>query len=732
MRRASLVLLLAIAPACQVVIAQSPGAQVKSIEAVQVDEPPVIDGVIEEKVWTRAAIVDDLHQVNPVEYDPPSEQTRFYVLHTRDALYIAVRAWDSEPGRVVAQSLQQGNYSPGEDSVTVMIDPFNNQRSGYAFDLTAAGVRNQAVYSNVTDENWDWYGIWHGAARLDDRGWTAEIEIPFKTVSFKADNDTWGLNLARWVGRKTEYIGWVSANRTQNPAVSGTMAGLRGMEQGLGLDVVPGMKLSTAKDFQNGDSANDFEPTLDVFYRFTPALTGALTFNTDFSGTGADARQVNLTRFGLFFPEQRAFFLRDTDIFDFGRINSGDYNDNTTLSAVERESGRPFFSRKIGLTDDGDTVPINYGGKLTGRAGPWDIGMLAVQQDDFGKLDSSDLFVGRVARSVLRESSIGAILTHGDPGSNADNSLAGVDFRYLNTGLPGGRTLEGAAWYQQSHTDGLGDDDAAFGASLSLPSATGLRGRIAFKELQANFNPALGFVNRVDVRDYSAEAGYTIVLKDFGIREIYSGVDWQRIDTLDGERQSEYLAIRPLELTLPASDSLQLQYLRYRENLIEPFEITNGISIPEGDYSFGQYCLNGSTAAHRKLGGGAFYCDGDFYDGTQYSAGGHLTWRPSPHFKLEARYDYYVTRLPQGHFVTRLASLRAGIGFSNTLYWDNFLQYDNDSDSLGLNSILRWIPRAGRELVLVVNREYIDATESLEFRSVTRDMTLKVSYTLRF
>ena len=712
--------------------AQVIGSNDKLIEVFQVDSAPVLDGVLDDDAWAFAAVIEDLHEVDPDEYEPPSEASAIYVVYTESALYIGARFWDKEPDGIKAQVLRQGDFSFGEDSISVYLDPFNQGRSGYIFDLNPNGSRNQAVFANVTDENWSWNGIWHGEARIDEHGWVAEIEIPFKTLSFDPRNETWGLNIARYIGRKWEQIGWVSANRTQNPAVSGQMGGMRGLEQGLGLDVVPSIRAGESRNYLLDSQDSIAEPSLDVFYKVTPAMTAALTINTDFSGTGADARQINLTRFGLFFPEQRGFFLQDADIFEFGRITDGDYNSNSTISSVERQSGRPFFSRRIGLSDGGETIDINVGGKLTGRAGRWDIGMLAIRQDEFAGLDASDLFVGRFAANVLEESSVGMIVTHGDPNSDFDNTVAGVDFRYLNTRLDGGKTLQGSLWYQQSETVGLEGNDAAYGFSLEAPNSSGFRGLLAYKELQENFYPALGFVNRVDVRDLSGELGYTWYLESDLIRNYYAGIDYQRIETLDGELQSQVVALRPLEIYSDARDYFALQYFINEERLVEPFEISDGVIIPVGNYSFDQYCANFATADSRALSVEVYYCGGEFFDGTQDSGGTRLVWRPSKHFRFATRFDINDIHLPGGDFITRLASLRADIAFTSQWYWENFLQYDNVSNSMGLNSILRWVPRAGREMVLVVNREYVDLTQNRDFRTVSGDVTFKFSYTFRF
>lgn len=707
-------------------------ATAKTIQAVRIETPLLIDGRLDEPAWQLAAIVEDLHEINPDEFAEPAEKSRFYVLYGRDAIYIAARLWDSDPDNVIANVLRQGDFSFGDDSVTIVLDPHNNGRSGYMFDLNPNSIRSEALFSDVTMENWDWRGIWHGAATKDNEGWVAEIEIPFKTLSFDPGNDTWGINFTRWRGRGGEYYGWVSHNRAVNPANSGKLQGLAGLEQGLGLDVVPSLRVSESKDFETSQTNSRLKPSIDVFYKPTAALTAALTLNTDFSGTGADARQINLSRFDLFFPERRDFFLQDTDIFEFGRIGSSENYFDTTLERVERESGRPFFSRRIGLDDSGATIDLDVGGKLTGRVGRWDIGILDIQQAAHENVPASNLFVGRAASRVLAESMLGIIVTDGDPDADLDNSLVGLDFRYLNTRLESGRTLQAALWYQQTRTDGLNGDDAAFGMSVKMPNGQGFRGGFGFKELQENFNPALGFVNRSDVRDYTLEFGHTWRPDRDLFRAIYSGVDVQRIETIAGVLQSQVVTLRALELETASSDKLNLSYTSSREQIADPFEISAGIIIPPGLYSFDYYCIGSASGEHRHLSGEAWFCDGDYFDGDSRSVTVGLTWRPSPHLHFAINYDINDIRLPQGDFTTRLASLRANVAFSSTWSWENFLQYDNVSDSLGLNSILRWLPRAGREMVLVINREFQDTDEGRRFESLSSDVALKISYTFRF
>jgi hypothetical protein len=713
----------------------------KTVQAVRTAAPPIIDGLIDDEVWQQAAIVEDLHEVTPNEFSEVSQPSRFLVLYDQDAIYVAGRFWDSNPDDVIAQVLRKGDFSFGDDTVTILLDPHNDGRSGYFFDLNPNGIRNEGLYTDVTQENWAWQGIWHGAAKKDEEGWVAEFEIPLKTLSFDPNNDTWGINFMRWRGRAGEWYGWVSYNGAVNPSSAGKLQGLAGLDQGLGLDVVPSIRVSENRDFTRSSSSTDLEPSIDIFYKLTTALTAALTVNTDFSGTGADARQINLTRFGLFFPEQRNFFLQDTDIFEFGRIGASENYFDTTLSGVDNQSGRPFFSRRIGLSDSGEAIDLDVGGKLTGRIGRWDIGVLNIQQASYSFLDSSNqlvtvdstnLFVGRGAARVFEESMLGVIVTNGDPTSNFDNTLLGVDFRYLNTRLESGKTIEGAIWYQQSDTEGVDGDDAAFGVSIKMPSGDGFRGGLGFKELQANYYPALGFVNRVDVRDYTAEIGYIWRPEGDTFNGVYSGIDAQRIDTVAGDLQTQVVTFRVLEFETASSDRLNLSYTGYKEQIVDRFEISEGIFIEPGLYSFDDYCVGAGSGPHRNISAEVSYCDGGFFDGDSQSVNASVVWRPSTHFKFRFNYDINDIELPQGDFTTRLASIRADIAFTTTWSWENFVQYDNVSDSMGLNSILRWLPRAGREMVFVINREFQDYTDTRSFKSVSSDIALKLSYTFRF
>ncbi len=586
------------------------------------------------------------------------------------------------------------------------------------FDVNPNGMRSEAIFTDKERQNWDWEGIWDAAARIDGDGWTAEVAIPLKTLSFDPERDGWGVNFTRWHGVDNEQFGWMSFNRTQDLSRTGLVTGLAGLQQGRGLDVVPGLRAGARRDHE-ADTDDDFlEPSLDAFWKITPSLTAALTLNPDFSGTTADTRQVNLTRFDLFFPEQRAFFLQDSDIFAF--------------AGLEEQSGIPFFARRIGLDDLGEPLTLDAGLKLTGRAGPLNVGVLGGRQDASAGSGSAELFVGRVALNVLAESSVGVIATSGNPDPRVDNSLVGVDFRYLNTRLGDDRSLEATAWFQATDTEGLEGDDAGYGFRFAMPNSEGWSGELVHKTLQKNYFPALGFAARTDFEASFGGLGYTWRPEDSRFRSIETEVRAEVVEPIDGDDRSLEVAFQLFEVENQSADRLTLEHLYMEDEFAEPFEISEGVVIPGGSYRFDHACLTLYTGEQRVLATESTVCDGGFYDGSIFTFETRTTWRPSRHLKVIVGGEYNDVDLPQGDFITRLATLNLDVAFNTAWSWENFIQYDNVSDSAGLNSILRWIPRAGREAVLAVNTLRQDFDRDGRFRAYASDVTLKLSYTFRF
>jgi hypothetical protein len=700
---------------------------------------PVIDGKLDEPDWASATVIDDFHQIEPVEYAEPGEPTFVYLYYDDDALYIGVRMIDSQPETVTANILRQGATFWNDDYFSVIVAPFNDQRNGFRFQINPNSLRMEMIYYDTSGQDWDWNGIWQGAASTDDEGWVAEIAIPFKTLSFNPANDTWGINFSRDVTRTAEKMGWVSRNSSQDPSIAGQAVGFEGLALGKGLDIVPSVSFKAKRDFDLHVDDSEMDPSLDVYYKFTPSLNGALTLNTDFSATEVDDRQVELTRFSLFFPEKRTFFLRDSDMFRFarvgGRLGFG-LSGTSTLSQPDLENGRPYFSRRIGLSAGGQPVDLDAGAKVAGRLGRWNLGALAIRQAEFGTVDATDIFVGRVSANVLDESSVGLIVTDGDPRSNLGNSVVGADFLYNNTRLAGGRQLAGEAWYQQSDTEGVDGDQTAWGLRLRSPNVIGWRGGVGVKQIGENFFPALGFVNRSGIRDHTFELAYTRRTGGDFFRTFVTGIDAERIDLISGGLQSQVLTFRALDFDTEGAEQGHVRFYASKEVLTDPFVIwrkgNDQVTIAPGEYSFNEAMVSVSTPDYRPVWGSLEYRSGDFYDGKRDRIAGSIGWRPSTHFQVQLSYTINDVSLSGGDFDTQLAQLRTDVIFSATMSWSTLIQYDNLSENMGINTRFHWIPEAGREAFIVLNHNLQDVDLDNRFESSLADLAIKLNYTFRF
>jgi hypothetical protein len=705
----------------------------------------VIDGRLDESVWSSAALIENLHQVFPRDHADPTEATQIRVFYTEDALYIGARMQEQDTNRITDRVLRQGQSLDSDDIFAVILDPYLDRRNGYRFEVNPNGVRWEGLFQNIIEVEGNWEGIWEARAERDEGGWTAEIRIPFQSLSFNPDSSTWGLNFSRVRRQSNEIIAWSSYNREINPSTAGMATGLAGLRQGLGLDVVPAMTLRRNRLFGvNGFFESHYEPQLDVFYKITPQLNASLTLNTDFSATEVDDRQVNLTRFNLFFPEKRDFFLRDVDIFEFGQIGAGGFNavsgtGSSAASVPARQSARPFFSRRIGLSPNGMPIDLTGGVKLSGRVGDWNVGSLLIRQDEFGPLDAQNVFVGRTIRNVGERTQVGAIMTHGNPQGNTDNMLVGADLRYRNTAFYG-NTVEFSGFYQQTDTEGLANrDNASWGINLFLPNAQGFQGQYQYKRIEENFFPAAGYVNVSNIQDHHASFGYRkFYTPDTFFRSVALIGEGYRAENLaDGTLNNQLLGLRLTSFT-NTNDSYWTRYVQFREVIPQPFVIyrarngTKTVTIPAGNYTWNEGFVGMTLGGQRKLSGGMQIWSGEFYDGTHFQKTGNLTWRPNSHIAATLTASENAIKLPGGDFTVRLFGLNAQYVFSSTLSWSNLLQYDNVSENLGLNSRLHWIPRAGEQLFVVLNWGMVDDDNQNRFTSVMADLSVRFMYTFRF
>jgi len=674
--------------------------------------PPVIDGVLDDAAWHEAAHSDAFRQVYPGENTDPTERTELWVTFDADNLYIAIRCHDSAGlAGIRAYSMQHDQDNGSSDLLRIVIDSFNRQSDGYYFGLTAAGGKHDGLIQNKEEANDQWDGIWTGKVTRDEGGWSAEFAIPTKSIAFDPASATWGFNVSRSIRRKQEmerWSGYVRAKSEFALADAGQLHGFTGLRQGRGLEFKPFASLSTRSDPQPGEKRIEFKPGLDFVWHATPSLAATLTFNTDFADAEVDQRQVNLGRFPLFFPEKRSFFTQDASLFTFGGI---------------QQDPLPFFSRRIGLADDGSKVDILAGAKVTGRAGPWTIGVLDVQTDAHAGVGSQNLFVGRLARQVLAESSVGLIATHGDPSGGGDNTLLGA-----NSHFAGGKALTVRTSLQATDSDRAGGTGTAATMAVNYPNEP-FGFSWWFSRVDGKYDPALGFVSRTGIGNAHLSHSYNIYSKSKWVRQTQFYIETDHTTDLhlhlldDGRWAGVYNEN-------PAGDFLNLWAGHSRETYDQPFEIQPGIVIPVGVYRWETFQVVVGTTRSRPFNAFVRWRHGGFLTGHADDFNANLGARPSNKLELTLSAGLRDIRLPQGNFQVRTASARISYTFSPDLQLSLFGQYDNISDSLGVNFRLKWIVQPGNEVFLVFNQGYDTSLD--RFRPTGSEASLKGAWTYRF
>jgi hypothetical protein len=690
---------------------------VPRLRLVQTALPPEIDGRLDEPVWQQAAVIESFRQVVPLEGAPPSEATEVRLLYDAGALYIGVRAFDRAPDGIVATQMRRDADVEPDDRIAIVIDPFLDRRNGFYFEMNPVGARVDGLVEGNDRLRLDWDGIWRGRAAIDGQGWVAELAIPYKTIAFDAHTSRWGFNLSRTIRRRNEIVRWSGASQDKSLisiADAGVLEGIEGITQGLGLDIKPFGVVSAARDHARDRDQVDLDGGLDAFYRLTSSTTLALTLNTDFAETEVDERRVNLTRFPLFFPEKRDFFLQDAGIFNFGGI---------------RMNPLPFFSRRIGIGPDGAERDILAGLKVTGREGGINFGLLDVHMKDDETLGEKNLLAGRVALNVLEESTVGAIFTAGDPVAPGSSWLAGGDFNYRNSRFAGDKTVTGSAWYLQSDSSGAEGARNAFGARVGYPNDR-VSWEMGFTQIDDQFDAALGFVPRRGIREYFGHWRHRWRPNTDLVRSIETGVFGLLVTDLDDRTESQELNFDVLEIETPAGDQLSATVARGREVLFEPFEIADGVVVPAGSYREDRWSLELESSEGRRVGILLRGAGGGFLSGTRTEYGAGLEVRASRHLTLGAELEYNDVELDEGAFITRLLRGRVNVYFTPDVSWLNFVQYDNVTESVGINSRLRIILDPGSELFIVVNQA-IDR-EGASYRVARSELTTKLGWTIRF
>ena len=654
-----------------------------------------LDGALDEIAWAQAGIISDLIQQSPTPGEPTPFHTEVRLLVDGGTLYLGILCTDPDPGRIAIHTMQRDGDFSGDDNVAFVLDPFGDHVNGYQFRINAAAARQDGLISGSPEVSLDWDGIWDARTQRTATGWSAEIALPSITLRFDPSLEAWGFNLERYVARERLTLRWSGTTLDATFADlrrSGNLGGVSGMRQGMGLKLSPYALARRDQQYLEDRSFWEGQAGGDAEYNFTPGMAGVLTVNPDFAETEVDTRQINLTRFPLFFPEKRPFFLEGSDLFVFG--------------LDLQEYFIPFFSRRIGLFED-EIIPISVGGKVLGHGGPWSVAVLDTQTRDTPVAPGTNLFAGRVTYDVDQHLRLGALATRGDPDGVSDDALGGLDAVWRTSSLFGDKNFSVGGWGARSWGDTPAGRRGGWGFDVSYPND--------LWDLSASVNqfgealdPALGFLPRPGTRQYVGGMAYQPRPKEDGpfrwARQFFYEVFPTRVDDLQGDPESWRVFVAPFNVETQSGEHFEANVAPQFERLDVPFEIVEGVFIPPGKYQFTRFRLQAESSLYRSVRGGATAWFGDFFDGrlTQWTTSVGYTTRQG-HLQLEAVGESDFAHLPEGDFIERLFTLKTVYAFTPDLILSAFGQYDSDTQNLGMNLRLRWTLHPGDDLFVVWN-----------------------------
>jgi len=694
--------------------------------AIRVDASPEIDGILEEERWGIAPAATNFIQKQPAEGKPATEDTEVRILYDRDNLYIGIMCFDSEPEKIIANEKRRDSRNIYDnDHFQIMLDTFHDRRNGYIFVINPMGAkldlqvrkegkREGGWHISNPNVNISWDGVWKVRSAIRENGWSAEIEIPLVTLRFnERSEDYWGVNFLRNIRRKNEESTWVPLPRNLNLykiSIAGDLKGLDGLRKGLNLQIKPYVLVGNVNQREEGVLATEtvIDGGVDLKYGLTSNLTLDLTANTDFSQVEADDQQINLTRFSLFFPEKRDFFLENSAIFSIG----------------SPDDAMVFFSRRIGISPLGEEMPLLGGVKIAGKVERFNIGFINLQAQSKGDIAANNFTVLRLSRDILGKSAIGFMLTNRQSKISGDFNRA---FAF--------------------------DGDFIFGKNLSLSgyfaftSSPELKGRnksgkLAFQwisdyldiygyyfDIQENFNAEMGFVKRTGIRRFQTHIGFTPEPNIPGIKRLNPHIFFA--STTD---QDNNLLLREkhahMSVDLINGGNFGFQWNEDHEFVDIPFSIQEDIIVPVGVYTSPWWMANFSSNRSRRLYTTMSYRWGSFYGGRSHIINLRAGLRPTPNFNSEISLIYNDIDLPQGDFTNHLLRARINYNFSTRLALMSLIQWNSDTDEVNINMRLNFIHRPGSDLFIVYNeRRHV---EGLEAGILDRTLAVKFTHLFNF
>jgi hypothetical protein len=676
-------------------------SQANVIQAVRINQPIHIDGDLSKAIWQSAIPITNFTQREPAEGTQPTEETKVAILFDQHNIYFGIWCYDSQPDKISAKKMNRDFNWGSDDDIEIMISPFNDNRNGYLFITNPNGAMADVwLGGDAGRYNTDWNGVWDVRVTRDKNGWYAEFAIPFSTLKFKNEEiQTWSVNFERNIRRKNEQVRWQGWSRQygiDNITQSGKLEGLENIKQKERIEILP--FISGGVEWLNDKPQATYKVGGEVNYDITPTMKLNFTLNTDFAQVESDRREVNLSRFSIYYPEKRQFFLEGKSYFD-----------------MNISSARLFYSRRIGISGE-SIVPVIGGGRLFGKINKTSIGIMTLQTGALRGEASANSSVIRVKQDIFEESSIGFISTQ-KFSDGSYSAMYGADFTYNTSKFMGNKNLMAGfsgALNVENDKNGVSrnSDNATYHVFLFYPNDI-ISFNAGYNTIQENFRPALGFVNRTDFKRVYSRLEYKPRFKKMPsyIRSLsFKLYDLEYfINDKTGLTETISAEFRPLGINFQSGDYIGLNYEFQQDNPHEDFGLIDGVIIPKGQYNDNNFSAEFHSFDGRPVNAGIEYEKGTFYTGSRSNLEIYLNLSINRHLSLSADWSRNNLDMPEGYFKVNEFGGRINYAFNPKLNTSVFAQWNNEHNEVILNGRINWIPKIGSFFYFVVN-QHIDTS----------------------
>ncbi|MFA7229588.1 MAG: DUF5916 domain-containing protein [Melioribacteraceae bacterium] len=661
----------------------------KTVKAVRVTTAPQIDGAIDDAVWDNAIPIRNFLQQEPVAGAIPSLQTEAKIIYDDEYLYIGVICYDDEPDKIIARELKWDGFISADDNVKIIFDTFNDNRSAYWFGTNPLGSQDDALLTGfeMNGFNEAWNGIWEVECKILNNGWSAEFRFPFSTFKFyNQEKQIWGFNIERGIRRKNETVLWTSSGQNSGLmkiSESGDLTGIEKIQRGNPIYLKP--YFTAGAQFINGDKKYIYEPGLDVKYGVTETLSLDVTVNTDFAQVESDRARINLSRFPLFFPEKREFFLEGMRTFDFNLGGS----DNL------------FYSRRIGI-GSGKQIPIIAGAKLVGRVGNFEIGAINMQTAPKDEEPTTNYSVARAKYDLFGSSSIGILFTNKLSGKGY-NSAIGTDMNFEFNNFLGDKNLIIHAGVAKTEEKEGAKNSWAGNFFVDYPNDL-IDTYLGYRFIQGGFNPSMGFVSRKSFQQLTYDLQIAPRINQFGIKKLaFELLESSLYFDDSGILQSAQFTFSPLEIETESGDQFGISVHRTFDKPVEPFEIFNGTQIPAGDYWYTTHGVFIDTSPSRSVFAEVEYSWGGYYNGSRKSFASEISLIANQHLTVSGDYSFNQININNKSLNTHEIGSRLTYSFSTKVASSIFTQWNNEDNEVNINFRINWKPKVGSDFYLVIN-----------------------------